>query len=140
MGAAPQAVDPDPRWQADEQERQELDDVQRRDLEHTCVQDEDRRERQGKSADLRAELADRLGRPELDEVRMPPEAPARPELHDPLVTSGAVRGAGARSMRTSPLTVFTNSSTSGASSGSSTGASESSSSELVEPLTVFAST
>ena len=44
-------------------------------------------------------------------------------------------------MRTSPETVFANTSTSGLSSdgGGPCGASESSNSELVEPLTVFAS-
>jgi hypothetical protein len=49
-------------------------------------------------------------------------------------------GAGARSMRTSPETVFAKTSTSGPSSvGGAEGTSESSNSELVEPLTVLAS-
>ena len=64
-----------------------------------CVQDVDRGERQRQLGELRPELADGLGRPELDEVRMAPEATGRPELH-------ASSGAGARSRRTVTETVF----------------------------------
>ena len=67
----------------------------------------DRCKRQRQLADLRPELTDGLGRPELQKVSVPPKAPARPELHELEVTPAALLGAGARSMRTSPLTVFT---------------------------------
>ena len=69
-----QAVDPDAGRQADEEKRQKLGRRQRGDLERARINDIDGRERQGKLADLRAELADSLGRPELEEVRVPPEA------------------------------------------------------------------
>ena len=133
-----QAVDPDARGQAHEQEREELDRCQRSDLERACVEHVDRGERQRQLADLRPELTDGLRRPELQKIGLPPETPFWPEPHGCSVSSAAAR---ARSIRTSPLTVFTNSSTSGASAaGAAAGASESSNSELVEPLTVFAST
>ena len=53
--------------------------VERGDLEGAGVEDEDRNERQREPADLRAELADRLGRPQLQEVAVAPETPGRPE-------------------------------------------------------------
>src|SRR5207244_52713 len=102
----PQAIDPDTGREADEQEGQELDGRQARDLERADVQDVDRHERQRKLRELRPELADSLGRPELDEVRMAPEASGRPELHARSVSSALCFGAGARSIRTSPETVF----------------------------------
>ena len=74
-------VDPDAGGQRDEQEGRELDHVERRDLERADVERDDRDEREGEPGDLRPELADRLRRPELQEVRMPPEPPARPEPH-----------------------------------------------------------
>ncbi len=104
---AAQPVDPDAGGKADEQEGQELDDAQRGHLECRCVQHVDCHERQGQQADLRAELADRLGGPELEEVRVPPEAAGRPEPHERSLTCGAGHGAGARSIRTSPETVLT---------------------------------
>ena len=133
-----QAVDPDSRRKAHEQERQELDRRQRGDFECARVEHVDRGERQRQLADLRPELTNSLRRPELQKIGPPPETPFWPEPHGCSVNSAAAR---ARSMRTSPLTVFTNSSTSGASAaGAAAGASDSSNSELVEPLTVFAST
>ena len=72
-------VDPDPGRQREEDERQELDRPERRDLERARVQDEDRDERERELRDLRPEVADRLGRPELQEVGVPPEAAGRPE-------------------------------------------------------------
>ena len=139
---AAQTVDPDARRQAEKQERRELDDGQRSDLERRSVQDDDRDERDRQSADLRAELADSFGRPEFEEVRVAPEAALRPELHDRSLSSEPAFRAGARSIRTSPDTVFANSSTSvdSPSGTCSVGTSVRSSSETVEPLTVLAST
>ena len=97
-GTAPQPVDPHARGQADEQKGEELDNVKRRDLEHACTHDNDRGERQRKLAELRAELADGLGRPELQEVRVPPETSGRPESHELSVSSAVGVEAGARSM------------------------------------------
>src|SRR5205823_4727870 len=137
--APAQAVDPDPGRQAHEQEREELDRRQRGDLERAHVQHVDRDERQRQLRELRPELADCLRRPELDEVRMAPEASGRPEPHACSVSSALCLCAGARSMRTSPETVFAYTSTSGllsSAGGASCGASASSNSELVEPLTV----
>ena len=76
---APQPVDPDARREREEQEGQEVDGVQGGDLERARVQDDDRRERDREGRHLRPELADRLRRPELQEVGMPPESPARPK-------------------------------------------------------------
>ena len=90
----------------------ELDDGQCGDLECRRVQDDDRDERDREAADLRAELADSFGRPEFEEVRVAPEAARRPELHDRSLSSEPAFRAGARSIRTSPDTVFANSSTS----------------------------
>src|SRR5512133_2478845 len=136
---APKPVDPHARREADEKEGQELDCREGSYLERARVQHVDRGERQRELRELRPELADRLGRPELDEVRMSPKASGRPELHA-CSLSARFCLAGARSIRTSPETVLANTSTSGASSArGAAGASESSNSELVEPLTVFAS-
>ena len=63
--AAPEAVDPGARRQAEQDERQELDRPEQRDLERGRIQQDDRHERDREQADLRPELADRLGRPEL---------------------------------------------------------------------------
>src|SRR5439155_2023051 len=140
---ARQPVDPDPGRQAEEQERKEVDRSKRRDLERRRVQRQDGDERQRDARDLRAELTDALSRPELQKIGMPPQAAVRP---DPYAGHYCARaGAAARTTFTSPLTVLILSSTIGPSSalsaiGSSPGVSLSSSSELVEPLTVFAST
>src|SRR6266511_6169991 len=136
-----QSVDPHSGRQADQEKGHELDDTERRDLERARIEDDDRRQRKRETADLRPEATDGFGRPELDEVRMPPEAAGRPEPHERSLSSAVVVRAGARSIRTSPETVFANSSTSGLSlAPRSAGASERSSSETVEPLTVLAST
>ena len=49
------------------------------DLERGRVEHEQRHERQRELRDLRPELADRLGRPQLEEVAVAPEAAGRPE-------------------------------------------------------------
>ena len=141
--AAAEPVDPHAGRKREQQERQELDRSERSDLKRGCVQGEERHERKRDAADLRPELADRLRRPELQEIGMAPEAATRPGwdwcAHQLL---GSSTGAGARASMMSPLTVFARTSTIGASSvGSppSSGASARSNSELVEPLTVFAS-
>ena len=77
--AAPQAVDPDARRQREEQERQELGHSDGRHLERAGIEDEDRGERDRELRDLRSDQADRLGGPELQEVRVPPEPAVRPE-------------------------------------------------------------
>jgi hypothetical protein len=71
---ATQPVDPHARRQADQQEWQEDDDVEKGDLEGRGLQDVDGHERDRQRADLGAELADRLGRPETDEVGVAQEA------------------------------------------------------------------
>ena len=125
-----QTIDPHSRRQADEDEREKLDDVQGRDLEHRRVQHDHRGERQRERAELRPELTDGLRRPELEKIRVLPETPFWPEGHDCSVASTS---AGARSMRTSPDTVFAKTSTSGLSgAGACAGASPRSSSELVD--------
>ena len=79
--SARQPVDPDTCRKREEDERQELDDAERRDLERGRVEHEQRGKRERELGHLRPELADRLGRPELQEVRVPPEAACRPEPH-----------------------------------------------------------
>ena len=76
-----QPIDPHPGRQGEEDERQELDDAECGDLERGRVEHENRRERERELGHLRPELADRLGRPELQEVRVAPEAACRPEPH-----------------------------------------------------------
>ena len=51
------------------------------DLERRRVQHDHCDQGQGDLADVRAELADRLGRPQLQEIGMAPEAAAWPESH-----------------------------------------------------------
>ena len=65
-----------------------------RDLERARIEDEDRDEGEREPADLRPELADRLGGPELEELRVPPEAAVWPEPH--LGTRGLGSGLGRR--------------------------------------------
>ncbi len=72
-------VDPDAGGQREQQERQELDRPQQGDLERARVEHDDRRDRQRERRDLAPELADRLARPEPEEVRVPPQASPRPE-------------------------------------------------------------
>ena len=74
---AAQAVDPDARRQAEQDERQELDRAEQGDLEGADLEEQDGDERDRQQADLGAELADRLGRPQLEEVGVAQEAPAR---------------------------------------------------------------
>src|SRR5438552_18480999 len=100
------------------------------------MQLEYRNQRQRDLADVRAELADGLRGPELQEIGMPPETATRPQSRECDHQLAGV-GAGARAIVTSPLTVFARTSSSGPSSssaGASAGASVSSSSELVDPL------
>src|SRR5205809_703746 len=79
---------------ADQDERKEDDDVERRDLEHARVQHDHGGQRQRERGELRAELADGLCRPELEKIRVSPETPFWPALHDCPLSS---KGAGARS-------------------------------------------
>ena len=74
-----QPVDPDAGRQREEEERQELDGSQQRDLERARVEHEHRRQRQRQRRHLRADLADRLAGPELQEVGVTPQPAARPE-------------------------------------------------------------
>ena len=80
IGPAAQSVDPGAGRQAEEDERQELDRAQRprpRTASHPAAIDRHERDRQ--QADLRTELADRLGDPQPDEVGVADDArgPAR---------------------------------------------------------------
>ena len=70
------------------------DDPERRDLEGAGVEDEDRDERHRELTDLRAELADRLRRPELQEVGVAPEAAGAARGYASSPRGG--RGVGAR--------------------------------------------
>jgi hypothetical protein len=72
-------VDPDTGREGEQQERQLLEDGQRRDGEGARMEDVDRRQRQREQRELRAELADRLPGPELEEVPVAPEPTRRPE-------------------------------------------------------------
>ena len=74
-----QAVDPDTCRKRQEEERRELDRPERRHLERARVEDQDRDERDRQLRDDRAELADRLAGPQLQEVAVAPEAAARKE-------------------------------------------------------------
>ena len=76
IGRLRQPVDPDARGQREEDERQELERPEQRDLEGARVENEDRDEADREIVDLRPELADRLRRPELQEVAVPPEPAA----------------------------------------------------------------
>jgi len=75
-----QTVDPDTGGQGEQDERQELDRRERRDLERARIEHENRDEREREPPDLRADLADRLGRPQLQEVAVSPEAPVGQRL------------------------------------------------------------
>src|SRR6185503_10719204 len=70
----PQAIHPDAGGQAQEDERQEFDRAEEGELERRDLEDRRRDEGQGEQRHLRPEDADGLGRPELQEVRMPEEA------------------------------------------------------------------
>ena len=78
---ASQPIDPDPCRQREEQERKEFDGSEQGNLEGARLEDQDRGERQRELRDLRAELADRLRRPEPQEVRVSPESAGRPRSH-----------------------------------------------------------
>src|SRR5262249_4006191 len=71
-----------------QEKRRGLEHEQRRDLEGADVEHEDCDQRQRKPRDLRPELADRLRRPELQEIRGAPEAACRPEPHFGFAPSG----------------------------------------------------
>ncbi len=75
-GPAAETVHPDPGRQPEEDEREELERAEEGDLERGRVEQDDRRERQGQLRDLRADLADGLGGPQLEEIGVAPEAPA----------------------------------------------------------------
>ena len=74
-----QAIHPDACRQREDQERKLLEDRQGRDRECARVQDLDRCNRQREQGDLRAEFADRLSSPELEEVAVAPQPAGRPE-------------------------------------------------------------
>src|SRR6185437_10463561 len=71
------AVDEDAGRQRQEHERQELDRAERRHFERTRMECDERYPRDRELRDLRAELADRLAGPELQEVAMTPQATRR---------------------------------------------------------------
>jgi hypothetical protein len=73
--SAPHPVDPHARRQPDDEERQELRRAQQTDLERRRVQHDHGRQRKREEGDLRAELAHRLGAPELHEPAVAPQAP-----------------------------------------------------------------
>ena len=75
----PEPVDPHASRKREEDERQELDDEERGDGEGARVEKDDGNEGERELRELRAEDADRLGRPELEEVRLAPQAPLGPE-------------------------------------------------------------
>ena len=76
---ARQPVDPDAGREGEDQKRQEVDRRERRDLERRRVQDEHRHEWQRDLRHVRAELADGLSRPQLQEIAMSPQTALRPE-------------------------------------------------------------
>jgi hypothetical protein len=78
--AAPESIDPHAGRQREEDEGEELDRPEEADLERVRLEHQDRHERDRQHAHLRAELADRLSRPELEEVGMAPEAGDRRRL------------------------------------------------------------
>ena len=86
-GAPGQPVDPHPRGEREQQERQLLEDRERCDRERARMEDVDRDQRQREQAELRAELADRLACPELQKVPVPPESASWPEVLQPPIHS-----------------------------------------------------
>ena len=76
---ARQPVDPDARRQREDDERQELDRREQCDLECAHVEHDDRDDRQRQAGELGPEAADRLCRPELQEVGVAPETRLRDE-------------------------------------------------------------
>ena len=128
--APPQPIDPDAGRKREEQERQELDGREQPRPEGALLEREDRDERQRQQADLRPELADRLGAPEGQEVAVPPETAGPPHRH--------AETAAARVISMSPLTVFAASRAS-LPLDPSDGVSLTSSSELTSPLVELAS-
>ena len=62
-----------PHDQAEHEEGQELDSAQRANLDGRGPQRDDGDQGHGEPSDLRPELADQVGRPELGEIRPPPE-------------------------------------------------------------------
>ncbi len=90
--SAPPTVDPHPGGQREQDEGEEVDDSQCGHLERARVEDEDRDEGDGEKRDLRPELADRLGRPELEEVTVAPQPAGRPDpthRHPPVAARGS---------------------------------------------------
>ena len=73
---AAEPVHPGAGREAEQDERQEFDRAEHRDLERRRLEDRDRDERDGEQADLRPELADGLGGPQLEEIGVAKQAPA----------------------------------------------------------------
>ncbi len=74
---AAKPVDPDPGGERKQDERQEAEDSEEREGEWACMELDGGEPRDGELGHLRAELADRLPGPELDEVRVRPEGAGR---------------------------------------------------------------
>jgi hypothetical protein len=74
-----QPVDPDAGGEREQDEREEENRAEHGHLEDARVEHEDGDERERDVVDRRAELADRLRRPELQEVAVAPETAPRPE-------------------------------------------------------------
>ena len=70
---APKPVDPGPREEPDEQDRQAAGDHEKRHLRRAGAEDEQRHERDRRAGHDRAQLGDRLTRPQLQEVGVSPE-------------------------------------------------------------------
>ena len=70
---AAKPVDPGPREEPDEQDRQAAGDHQQRHLRRTRAEDEQRHERDRRAGHDRSQLGDRLTRPQLQEIGVPPE-------------------------------------------------------------------
>ena len=96
---AAQAVDPDAGGQREEDERQEAEHAEQRELDRRGVQlvGGEQRDREGR--DRRAELADRLSGPELEEVGVAPEAAGRAARPTHRAPSGRARREAVRPRR-----------------------------------------
>ena len=70
---APEPVDPGPREQPDEEDGQAAGDHQERHVRRAGAEDEQRHERDRRAGHDRAQLGDRLTRPQLQEVGVSPE-------------------------------------------------------------------
>ena len=101
--AAAQAIDPDARGEGEEDEGEEAQHAEERELDRARVQVDRGEPRDGELRDLRSDLADRLARPELEEVRVRPEATRRAAepRHSP-ACRGRRRARAARLRRSQP--------------------------------------